>query len=120
MGKKNKPIVVHSFDDFKLNKIHRKGFAKELKKAESGDIRAWEEVGASYMVGLGVERDSDKAYDCFQKCDVRAGWWESLGFNYSCGLGCEINMDRAVECYRKAAAMGNEDAKAALIELGLE
>jgi TPR repeat protein len=67
-----------------------------------------------YLLGLGVERDTDKAYECFQKGGAGAEAWEHIGGCYLHGVGCKKNVDRAVECYRRAANLGSAEAKAAL------
>jgi TPR repeat protein len=114
MRKKDRPVEVTSLDDFRLNSQNRQEHADYVQKVEAGDLTAWEEVGMDYLLGLGVERDTDKAYECFQKGGAGAEAWEHIGGCYLHGVGCEKNVDRAVECYRRAANLGSAEAKAAL------
>ena len=122
MRKKDKPVKILEFDfeGYKKQAKFVKWHCEALKKAEAGDLKAWEQVGRNYLIGMGVERSTDKAYECFQKGEVSAEAWTDIGLYYQKGLNepsCGQNLDRAIECYRKAADMGNEEAQTELDEI---
>lgn len=65
--------------------------------------------GCAYLVGIGVEKDYAKAFECFQEA-ADYGIPEAitnLGYCYERGINVDIDYTRAVELYEKAAALGD-------------
>lgn len=80
-----------------------------------GELRAWSDLGLSYLNGHGVPADAKKAYDCFMKAGDRnpnalynlAGLCES-------GRGIEKSSEKAFKFYQRAAIMGQSKAQCIL------
>ena len=103
-GDKPVEVVPFSLEEYKKSPEMVEWHKEELEKAEGGDTAAWERVGSNYLFGIAVERDLDKAFACFQKCDASAESWEDLGDYYKIGVDGFLNPDRARLCLDKAAA----------------
>jgi TPR repeat protein len=81
--------------------------------AKRGNIEAYNNLGALYREGLGVEQDYRKAFILFKKA-ADAGNPQAqfnLGALYDMGLGCEEDKEKALEYCRKAAFSGHQKAK---------
>lgn len=66
-------------------------------------------TGYSYLVGIGVEKDYAKAFECFQEA-ADYGIPEAitnLGYCYERGINVDIDYSRAVELYEKASELGD-------------
>lgn len=66
-------------------------------------------TGYRYLVGIGVEKDYAKAFECFQMA-ADYGIPEAitnLGYCYERGINVDVDYTRAVELYEKAASLGD-------------
>lgn len=70
------------------------------------------DLGYKYQLGFEVERDYEKAVECYREA-AEYGIPEAvtnLGYCYERGLGVEVDYERAVELYRQGAALGESTA----------
>ena len=87
-------------------------FSETKREAEAGDADAQFLLGARYINGMGVPKDSIKAVEWWQKAAAQghADAQFLLGLMYADGEGVPQDSVKAVEWLQKAAAQG--DAKA--------
>lgn len=74
------------------------------KSAEQGYFRSPYQLGMSYYLGEGVEKDFQKAFECFRK-GAEFGHNEAcyaLGYLYQEGKGVPKNIELARQWYHKA------------------
>lgn len=96
------------------NMCRRAGLLKEAmewyeKSGKAGDDWGWYNLGDMYLDGKGVEKDTDKAFSCYEKALALEGpAWDSA----ACSLGAIYygrgDYRKANTWYRKAAK-GNND-----------
>ena len=93
------------------------------KAAEQGDANAQYNLGYMYSNGKGVTKDDVEAVKWYRKAADRIGGHAlaqyALGYMYENVLGVKRNDIEAVKWYRRATAHGNENAKLALLRLGV-
>lgn len=102
--KPQQQIEAISYDSFS---------AALLSKAEAGDIDAQYSLGLIYENGLGIEKNMDKAIECYRIAaeNGNANAQYHLGLCYENGNGIDKDIDLALDWYQKASAQGLEIAK---------
>ena len=91
-----------------------------LKAAEQGLAEAQFECGECYLMGVGVEKDLQKAAQWYRKA-AESGNVDGeyrLGYCYFFGKGLEMNHEEGAKWCRKAAAKGHDKAKETLQSFG--
>ena len=81
--------------------------------ARSGNAEAEELIGVMYALGLGVERDYERAFEWYLRASLKghAGAQSGLGWYYEVGRGIPApDMVRAYLWYALAAIGGDPDA----------
>ncbi|WP_050770813.1 tetratricopeptide repeat protein [Roseobacter sp. CCS2] len=89
--------------------------ARELFEvyARSGNAEAEELIGVMYALGLGVDRDDERAFDWYLRASLKghAGAQSGLGWYYEVGRGLPApDMVRAYLWYALSAIGGDPDA----------
>lgn len=80
--------------------------------ADEGYVPAMNNLGATYQIGIGVEKDYEKAIEWY-RLSAGKGFVPSMsiiGWMYHRGLGTERDDIKAMEWYRKAAEGGSASA----------
>lgn len=88
--------------------------------ARSGNADAEELIGVMYALGLGVERDDERAFDWYLRASLKGhpGAQSGLGWYYEVGRGIpEPDLVRAYLWYALSAIGGDVDAPDSLEEL---
>lgn len=86
---------------------------KLLKKAmKHGSGKAYNRMGYIYYNGEYVEKNDEKAFDCYKKATElnSSDGAYNLGHAYINGTGCEKNVNKGIETWTKAADLGNAGA----------
>lgn len=81
--------------------------------ARSGNAEAEELIGVMYALGLGVERDDERAFDWYLRASLKGhpGAQSGLGWYYEVGRGIPApDMVRAYLWYALSAIGGDPDA----------
>ncbi|WP_341365624.1 tetratricopeptide repeat protein [Yoonia sp. BS5-3] len=81
--------------------------------ARSGNAEAEELIGVMYALGLGVERDDERAFDWYLRASLKGhpGAQSGLGWYYEVGRGLPApDMVRAYLWYALSAIGGDPDA----------
>lgn len=81
--------------------------------ARSGNAEAEELIGVMYALGLGVERDDERAFEWYLRASLKghAGAQSGLGWYYELGRGLPApDMVRAYLWYALSAIGGDPDA----------
>jgi TPR repeat protein len=93
----------------------------ELRKAETGDVRAQYDVGRYYVTGRDSYEHRAEAVNWFRKAaeqnDAKAQ--TALGVSYLRGQGVAVDIPEAVKWLDKAATQGDSDAQAYLLGLAV-
>ena len=85
--------------------------------ARSGNAEAEELIGVMYALGLGVDRDAERAFDWYLRASLKGhpGAQSGLGWYYEVGRGIPApDMVRAYLWYALSAIGGDPDALASL------
>ena len=79
------------------------------KGAELGDLNCYNNMGASYEFGVGVEQSEEKAFEWYLKAAEFGGSIElfNVGQCYKKGRGVAKNLEKAWEYYRESAEKGD-------------
>lgn len=88
--------------------------------ARSGNADAEELIGVMYAMGLGVERDDERAFDWYLRASLKGhpGAQSGLGWYYEVGRGLPApDMVRAYLWYALSAIGGDPDALDSLEEI---
>lgn len=88
--------------------------------ARSGNADAEELIGVMYALGLGVERDDERAFEWYLRASLKGhpGAQSGLGWYYELGRGLpEPDLVRAYLWYALSAIGGDVDAPDSLEEL---
>lgn len=88
--------------------------------ARSGNADAEELIGVMYALGLGVERDDERAFDWYLRASLKGhpGAQSGLGWYYQVGRGIPTpDLVRAYVWYALSAIGGDVDAPDSLEEL---
>ena len=86
------------------------------QSAQQGDAKSQARLGAMYLLGSGVEKDEQKAFEWMLKA-ANQGHTEAemiVAAMYDRGLGVKNDVKMATQWYEKAAAQGNTTAMAIL------
>ena len=86
------------------------------QSAGQGDAKAQARLGAMYLLGNGVEKDEQQAFEWMLKA-ANQGHMEAemvVAAMYDRGLGVKNDVKMATQWYEKAAAQGNDTARAIL------
>ena len=81
--------------------------------AKRGHLESFNNLGALYKEGHGVDQDDARTFLCFTRAaegGLPQGLY-NLGMLYSQGIGCAEDQDKALDYCRKAAYKGHEKAK---------
>ncbi len=107
-----------------LNASETKRMAKELLKycSENNDIWAQIKLGDMYLDGIGVEKDLNKAAECYEKTasqDCETARKKLLRLYYLMGNNYYSSKDyvKAFEYYKKSSELNNFDAQIKLGDL---
>ena len=87
--------------------------------AKRGHLESFNNLGALYKDGDGVDKDDARCFICFSRAaegGLAQGIY-NLGMLYDQGIGCEEDHDKALDLCRKAAYKGHEKAKAIIAGL---
>ena len=91
-----------------------------LPAARSGNADAEELIGVMYAMGLGVERDLERAFEWYLRSSMKGhpGAQSGLGWYYELGMGIpEPDLVRAYLWYGLSSIGGDPDAVDSLNEL---
>ncbi len=91
-----------------------------LPAARSGNADAEELIGVMYALGLGVERDPERAFEWYLRSSLKGhpGAQSGLGWYYELGLGMPApDLVRAYLWYGLSAIGGDPDAVLSLEEI---
>lgn len=71
-----------------------------------------------YEYGIGVERNTNKSFDIYQRLTSYFSSFEAYNIArcYEEGIGCKVNIGESQRLYRQAANKGNVDSMIKLIE----
>ncbi len=97
-------------------------YSKDMEdKANHGDAFAQAQLGYCYIVGSGVEKDFNKAFEWFGKSASRGNAYSMyfLGRNYLYGEGTEVDAYESVRWFEKSYSNGYEQAKEYLDKFAL-
>ena len=90
------------------------------KALDAGYKKAYYPLGNLYYQGKGVERDLEKAFECYmfgaKNYDIPEAQY-ALGRMYEKGEVAKQNMKEAIRWYKAAAKSGNPEAEEALERL---
>jgi TPR repeat protein len=83
------------------------------EEVDFSDAEYEHNLGISYLYGINVEQNSEKAVKCFQASAEQGVTHalNSLGYVFSTGKGVEQNFEEAVKWYRASAEQGNADGQ---------
>ena len=86
------------------------------KEAEGGDAEAQHMLGACYLTGLGIAKDSEEGVKWFKKAADKdfAEAQHELGICYMTGQGVEVDMKEGVKWFSRAAEQGYAEAQSSL------
>ncbi len=87
--------------------------------ARSGNADAEELIGVMYAMGLGVERDDQRAFEWYLRSAMKGhpGAQSGIGWYYEIGRGVEKDLVRAYMWYTLSAIGGDPDAAISLEEV---
>ncbi|MEM6385303.1 MAG: tetratricopeptide repeat protein [Pseudomonadota bacterium] len=91
-----------------------------LPAARSGNADAEELIGVMYALGLGVERDPERAFEWYLRSSMKGhpGAQSGVGWYYEVGLGMTApDLVRAYMWYALSAIGGDPDAAISLEEV---
>ncbi|MEM7720103.1 MAG: tetratricopeptide repeat protein [Pseudomonadota bacterium] len=91
-----------------------------LPAARSGNADAEELIGVMYALGLGVERDPERAFEWYLRSSMKGhpGAQSGVGWYYEVGLGMPApDLVRAYMWYALSAIGGDPDAAISLEEV---
>ncbi len=115
-------VIDLSIFDFYASKDNLSTIERLVIMAEKGNANAQRRLAYKYDHGLGVDEDSDKAFQLCLKAakqgDAKAQ--NNLGVHYQTGRGVEKDYESAIEWYIKASENGNKLAQRNLADLFFE
>ena len=97
-----------------------KAMAEFEPAARSGNADAEELIGVMYAMGLGVERDDERAFEWYLRASMKGhpGAQSGVGWYYEIGRGLPApDLVRAYLWYTLSSIGGDPDAKISLEEL---
>lgn len=111
--------IEHAKDLMEAGKFSQ-AMEELLPAARSGNADAEELIGVMYALGLGVERDDERAFDWYLRSSLKGhpGAQSGLGWYYEVGRGIpEPDLVRAYLWYALSAIGGDPDALISLEEI---
>ncbi len=110
------------FDGLTAMKASRFEEAREifLPLAQGGNADAEELIGVMYAMGLGVERDDERAFDWYLRASLKGhpGAQSGIGWYYEVGRGIPApDLPRAYTWYTLSAIGGDPDAAISMNEV---
>lgn len=110
------------FDGLTAMKDNRFEEAREifLPLAQGGNADAEELIGVMYAMGLGVERDDERAFDWYLRASLKGhpGAQSGIGWYYEVGRGIPApDLPRAFAWYTLSAIGGDPDAAISMNEV---
>lgn len=110
------------FDGLTAMKANRFEEAREifLPLAQGGNADAEELIGVMYAMGLGVERDDERAFDWYLRASLKGhpGAQSGIGWYYEVGRGIPApDLPRAYTWYTLSAIGGDPDAAISMNEV---
>ena len=90
--------------------------SRTLARAQAGDVKAQEGLGAMYSTGNGVPQDYSQAVIWFQRAAEQGDAFaeDALGDSYEYGMGLQKDRALALRWYLKAAEQGYPEAEASI------
>jgi hypothetical protein len=110
------------YDGLTAMKANRFEEAREifLPLAQGGNADAEELIGVMYAMGLGVERDDERAFDWYLRASLKGhpGAQSGIGWYYEVGRGLPApDLPRAFAWYTLSAIGGDPDAAISMNEV---
>ena len=93
---------------------------KELMPAaRSGNADAEELIGVMYAMGLGVERDDERAFEWYLRASMKGhpGAQSGIGWYFEVGRGTAVDLVRAYLWYGLSTIGGDPDAAVSIEEV---
>jgi hypothetical protein len=83
------------------------------RRAEQGNVNAYNDLGCCYCKGIGVNQDEQKGMEWFLKAAQQglAVAQRNVGHLYLNGIGTPKDIEEAKQWYRKAAEQGDEKSE---------
>lgn len=93
--------------------------AEFLPAARSGNADAEELIGVMYAMGLGVERDDERAFEWYLRASMKGhpGAQSGVGWYFEVGRGTAVDLVRAYMWYGLSAIGGDPDAAISIEEV---
>lgn len=93
--------------------------AEFLPAARSGNADAEELIGVMYAMGLGVERDDERAFEWYLRASMKGhpGAQSGIGWYFEVGRGTAVDLVRAYLWYGLSAIGGDPDAAISIEEV---
>lgn len=90
-----------------------------LPAARSGNADAEELIGVMYAMGLGVERDDERAFEWYLRASMKGhpGAQSGVGWYFEVGRGTAVDLVRAYMWYGLSAIGGDPDAAISIEEV---
>lgn len=93
--------------------------AEFLPAARSGNADAEELIGVMYAMGLGVERDDERAFEWYLRASMKGhpGAQSGIGWYFEVGRGTAVDLVRAYLWYGLSTIGGDPDAAISIEEV---
>lgn len=93
--------------------------AEFLPAARSGNADAEELIGVMYAMGLGVERDDERAFEWYLRASMKGhpGAQSGIGWYFEVGRGITVDLVRAYLWYGLSTIGGDPDAAISIEEV---
>lgn len=90
-----------------------------MPAARSGNADAEELIGVMYAMGLGVERDDERAFEWYLRASMKGhpGAQSGIGWYFEVGRGTAVDLVRAYLWYGLSAIGGDPDAAVSIEEV---
>ncbi|WP_417436186.1 tetratricopeptide repeat protein [Hoeflea sp.] len=92
---------------------------KLMPAARSGNADAEELIGVMYAMGLGVDRDDERAFEWYLRASMKGhpGAQSGIGWYFEVGRGTAVDLVRAYLWYALSAIGGDSDAAISIEEV---
>ena len=93
--------------------------AELMPAARSGNADAEELIGIMYAMGLGVERDDERAFEWYLRASMKGhpGAQSGIGWYFEVGRGTAVDLVRAYLWYGLSTIGGDPDAAVSIEEV---
>jgi uncharacterized protein len=90
-----------------------------MPAARSGNADAEELIGVMYAMGLGVERDDERAFEWYLRASMKGhpGAQSGIGWYFEVGRGTSVDLIRAYLWYGLSTIGGDPDAAVSIEEV---